>query len=418
MDRGGTASFAEAAVDWKQFAGTTITATLNVQPWSTGLKNFVAEFEKLTGITVVLNLLGEAEYKAKVPLELAAHSATPTTYDFDQMGEVIHSGWAAPLDEFIADPSLTDKSWFDMGDFFPAPLAVGSSGGKLYGLPHDLNVQVLWARKDLVPRQPETFEELIAAAANAQAKASKAGVKTHGIGMRSKPDESTWWSWAGFLFSYGGELVNAKARPSLNSAASIASAELYGKLLRDYGAPGGSEWGWEENQAAFTAGAIAMFPDAMSFGGTFLSPHTNKYADQTVMYRLPSHNGVSRPDIATWLQVINPRAPEKEQKAAWLFIEWALSKATFAKTVAYSTDPPRKSSYGLPVFRKLLGGNVSTAESVLSGADGVPYSYIMADPTITPVLLDVGIALNSIIIGKESASAAMASAQRAAAAGK
>jgi multiple sugar transport system substrate-binding protein len=49
-------------------------------------------------------------------------------------------------------------------DIFAAPLETASYRGKLYGAPFNTNVQILFYRRDLVPRPPTTWGEMIAAA--------------------------------------------------------------------------------------------------------------------------------------------------------------------------------------------------------------------------------------------------------------
>ena len=49
-------------------------------------------------------------------------------------------------------------------DIFPAPLATATYRGRLYGAPFNTNVQILFYRKDLAPRPPQTWSEMIAMA--------------------------------------------------------------------------------------------------------------------------------------------------------------------------------------------------------------------------------------------------------------
>src|SRR3954447_20980604 len=49
-------------------------------------------------------------------------------------------------------------------DVLPGPLKSVQWKGKVYGVPLNTNAQLLWYRKDLVPKPPETWDEMIAMA--------------------------------------------------------------------------------------------------------------------------------------------------------------------------------------------------------------------------------------------------------------
>ena len=50
---GDDSAYAGAAIDWKQFAGQTITLTGAIHPWSNVITPLLPDFAKLTGINVV-----------------------------------------------------------------------------------------------------------------------------------------------------------------------------------------------------------------------------------------------------------------------------------------------------------------------------------------------------------------------------
>ena len=61
-----------AQVDWKQFQGTEIRFLMNKHPFTTFIEPKVAEFEKLTGIKVVMEVFPEDQYRNKRTIELNA----------------------------------------------------------------------------------------------------------------------------------------------------------------------------------------------------------------------------------------------------------------------------------------------------------------------------------------------------------
>ena len=56
------AIYANAAIDWKQFAGQTITVAGAIHPWSNAITPLLPDFTKLTGISVVTDFQLETTY--------------------------------------------------------------------------------------------------------------------------------------------------------------------------------------------------------------------------------------------------------------------------------------------------------------------------------------------------------------------
>ena len=59
------ASYAKAAIDWKQFAGQTITLAGAIHPWSNAITPLLWDFTKLTGITVSTDFQLETTYPGR-----------------------------------------------------------------------------------------------------------------------------------------------------------------------------------------------------------------------------------------------------------------------------------------------------------------------------------------------------------------
>ena len=76
---------ASAAIDWKQFAGQTITLAGAIHPWSNAITPLLPDFTKLTGINVVTDFQSETTYLSAIPIRLARGSSTP---DVKRMGRV------------------------------------------------------------------------------------------------------------------------------------------------------------------------------------------------------------------------------------------------------------------------------------------------------------------------------------------
>ena len=74
--------YANAAIDWKQFAGQTITLAGAIHPWSNAITPLLSDFTKLTGIDVVTDFQLETAFLGALPIKLAGGSRTPDVFMF------------------------------------------------------------------------------------------------------------------------------------------------------------------------------------------------------------------------------------------------------------------------------------------------------------------------------------------------
>ena len=96
-----------------------------------------------------------------------------------------------------------------------------------------------------------------------------------------------------FMWSFGGELYNPETFEVLgylNSPASIDGVEAYVDMFQ-YGPPGSGNWGWDEINAAFQQGQLAMAMQWFYFNGSNADPAVNPYADSTGFAILPGAVG-------------------------------------------------------------------------------------------------------------------------------
>src|SRR5881227_1951167 len=63
------ATYANAAIDWKQFAGQTITLAGAIHPWSNAIAPLLPDFTKLTGIKVATDFRLETAYLGALPIQ-------------------------------------------------------------------------------------------------------------------------------------------------------------------------------------------------------------------------------------------------------------------------------------------------------------------------------------------------------------
>src|ERR1700760_4040299 len=108
--------FSSAAINWKQFAGETITVAGAIHPWSNAIAPLLPQFTNLTDIKVVIDFQLETTFLGALPIKLASGSRTPDVFMFLTYGQGISAGWLAPLNAYYQDATLTDLSWYNEAD--------------------------------------------------------------------------------------------------------------------------------------------------------------------------------------------------------------------------------------------------------------------------------------------------------------
>lgn len=96
--------------NWEQARGSQIRVLLNQHPWTTAITPFLPEFERLTGIKVVVETFPEAQFRNKVLVELASGTGALDAFMLtpNQEGNLyLKSGWLEPLSSYISNPALT-----------------------------------------------------------------------------------------------------------------------------------------------------------------------------------------------------------------------------------------------------------------------------------------------------------------------
>src|SRR5438132_10946325 len=130
------ATYASASIDWKQFAGQTITLAGAIHPWSNAIAPLLPDFTRLTGIKVVTDFRLETTYLGALPVQLNRGGSTPDVFMFTTYGQGISGGWLEPLNAYYSDKSLTDLGWYDENDVLKTARAFPLwRAGQRYALP-------------------------------------------------------------------------------------------------------------------------------------------------------------------------------------------------------------------------------------------------------------------------------------------
>jgi sorbitol/mannitol transport system substrate-binding protein len=248
---------------------------------------------------------------------------------------------------------------YDLDDVFKSLRDGLSHDGKLYALPFYGESSMLIYRKDLfdakglkMPEQP-TYDDIQKFAATLTDKA--AGV--YGITLRGKPGWGENMAFLGTLVNtYGGTWFDMQWKPQIDTPEWKKAIHFYVDLMKNYGPPGASANGFNENLTLFASGKAAMWIDA-TYAASPLSDRKESQVSDKIAYA--SAPVAVTPNGSHWLWSWAFAIPQasKSPEAAQKFALWATSKDYInlvAADTGWATVPPgtRKSTYDNPDYQK------------------------------------------------------------------
>jgi len=302
---------------------TTVKVTMANHVWTENVKKAIPEFEKASGLKIEITQLAEDQLSDQYNVKLNAG-----TSEIDvMMYRPLQEGRLFAQNKYFADltsKAKADATW-NLADFQAAPIAATTYQGKVVGVPIITEREVLYYRKDLLQKAglsvPKTLDELEAAAkAIKAANPDVAGF----VARTSKSPAVTQFS--SFLYSMGGDWVDASGKAAVNSDAAKKAYAFYGGLIKNYGpANVSTDMSWPEAMAIFTQGKAAFYTEADSLYMNATDPAKSKVADTVGFAVFPAGPAGSKPyNIPSWALGINDAS--KNQANAWKFILWATSK--------------------------------------------------------------------------------------------
>ena len=130
-----------------------------------------------------------------------------------------------------------------------------------------------------------------------------------------------------YLWSFGGELYNPETfevKGYLDSPASVDGVQAYVDMFK-FGPPGSGNWGWDEVNAAFQQGSLAMAMQWYYFNGSNADPSVNPFADRTGFGNLPGavgRDGKFRRQFSVGGQGMGINIYSKKIPELTAFMEW------------------------------------------------------------------------------------------------
>ncbi len=340
------AAYRSAKINWKQAEGESITVAVIPASYFENLISLQPQFETLTGIKLRFEKVPPGQIRQKAMLDLSSKTATYATHAADPMYYPLYvaNKWAEPLDKYLNDASLTDPAWFRFDDIIKAWRDADSVDGKPYGIPFDGEVTVQVYRKDLYEakglKPADTYEQLVA---NAKALNDPAN-RTYGLALRGFSGAGqNMYIYPSLFRGFGGSWGSGN-NIVVNSPEAVRALTWYVDTLTAYAPPAVRNWNWPDIADAFSQGTVATYIDAHSSAAVINNPEKSKVVGKIAYARWPKGpNGKRVTSIWNWGFPINAALSEKAKRATWLFIQWAASAETQARTSWKFAGPAKRS---------------------------------------------------------------------------
>lgn len=335
-----------AKINWRQAEGEAISVAVIPASYFDNLIALAPQFEALSGVKVRFEKVPPGQIRQKALLDLSSKTGTFATHAADPMYYPLYAAnkWVEPLDKYLKDATLTDDRFFHYEDIFKAWRDADSVDGKPYGIPYDGEVTVQVYRKDLYDakglKPAETYDQLLA---NAKALHDPAN-RVYGLAMRGFAGAGqNMYIYPSLLRGFGGDWFDGK-NVVVNSPQAVQALEWYVNALTQYAPPAVRNWNWPDIADAFSQGTVACYLDAHSSAAVITNPEKSKVVGKIGYARWPKGpSGKRVTSIWNWGFPINAALSEKAKKATWLFIQWAASGETQARTSWKFAGPAKRS---------------------------------------------------------------------------
>ena len=375
-------------------------------------------YAKNPDIKVEWVTLEENVLRQKVTTDIATKGGqfdvlTIGTYEVPIWGK---QGWLVGLNDLPAE--------WDKADLLPAIAGGLTVDGELYAAPFYGESSMVMYRKDLMEAAGMTMPDAptwadIKAAAAAMTDKSK---EQYGICLRGK---AGWGENMAFLTamsnSYGAKWFDENWNPQFDGAAWKATLTDYLELMNNYGPPGASNNGFNENLSLMQTGHCGMWIDA-TVAASFVTGKDSQVADK-MGFALAPDNGLGKRSNWLWAWSLAIPAGSEKVDAAKAFVAWATSKEytqLVASKEGWANVPPgtRTSLYENPEyqkvpFAKMTLDSINSADPTNPTVDPVPYVGVqfVAIPEFQGMATATGQQFSAALAGTTSLDDALAASQ-------
>ena len=383
------------------------------------MQGLTSDFTEKTGHEVEWVTLEENVLRQRVTQDIAAKGGQ---FDIMTIGMYETPIWAAQ-DWLVPLDNLPES--YDVEDILPAMRAGLSHDGTLYAAPFYGESSMIMYRTDLMEaaglEMPEAPTwDFVAQAAEAMTDKEN---EIYGICLRGK---AGWGENMAFITtvanSFGARWFDENWRPQLDTPEWKEAVTFYNDLLQNYGPPGASTNGFNENLSLFQQGKCGMWIDATVAASFVTNPDDSTVADK-VGFALSPDTGLGRRANWLWAWALAIPAGTQKEDAAKEFINWATSKEYLdlvAANEGWANVPPgsRMSLYENPEYQKVPFSSmtlqsINSADPTNPTVDPVPYVGIqyVAIPEWAGIGTQAGQEFSAMVAGQQTPEEALENAQ-------
>lgn len=309
---------APAETNDKPYAGVVLNVLDVSYAPTNGLKEYLPEFEEMTGIKVNLEINAYADVNTKKEVELSAGS---DAYDVmhvcsSTVNRLGNAGWIEDLTPYLeASP---DYQYDDIIAFARDTLTVN---GTPYGVPVSCETLLLYYREDIlaelnleVPTNPEELLaacEVIAEKRPDLSAIAMRGRQGQGVNMFVVPT---------FMYALGGAYWNEdRTEMLLNSEDTVAGIEFYANLMQNYAPAGAADFDYTASYTSFAQGESVFLIDSSGLVGILNDPTISAVTD---VWDCAAVFPDSEPCVPAFAHGLCINANSQNKGAAWEYIQW------------------------------------------------------------------------------------------------
>ena len=326
-------------------------------------------------------------------------------------------GWLSSLNDLPAS--------YDIDDLLPAIRGGLTVDGNLYASPFYGESSMVMYRKDLMDAAGMAMPDAPTWADIEKAAAAMTNTETgvYGVCLRGK---AGWGENMAFLTamsnSIGARWFDEAWTPQFDQPEWKATIDFYLNLMNNYGPPGASNNGFNENLTLFQQGKCGMWIDATVAASFVTNPKDSTVADK-VAFALAPDNGLGKRGNWLWAWSLAIPASSTKQDAAKAFVNWATDKdylALVASKEGWANVPPgtRTSLYANPEyakvpFAKMTLDSINAADPTRPTVKPVPYVGVqfVAIPEFQGLGTAAGQEFSAALAGQQTADEALAKVQ-------
>lgn len=399
----------------RKYEGTTLTLLLKEGYEIDVIQANVEDFEEATGIDVNIEVYDEPTTRQKFILDATSKTGAYdiTAVSFWYFPEYQRNGWVEPLETFMTEQ--TDEEWWHEEDIPASAFEVFSADGKRYAMPHTIISGLSYYRKDILDKHDLKYPTTTADVLELLPKLKELEPDTIGITGRGAPNFASLGTYLGWAWGYGAQLLDEDYKPHANSPEMVEALTDYVNLMKNYGPVDAPSLGFIAAGEKMQSGNAAFMFDTSGWGSMLEDP-TQSTVPGKIGYEI-LNGPKGRPLQWIYMEGLAINSSSKNKEAAWLFLQWRMSRETTMKelTELARTDTPNLYVLNSDEYRQFAEERNMTAYTEI-----LPESWKLADIRYWPFIpefVEIGdafmVEISAALAGQQDVPTALDKAQKA-----